>query len=134
MIRTIWIRDDAKYKVSNVPIALYLLKLRKLLSGHMYGRILSLRKVYDLATENIRSLDFEPIRWFCWVYLNIQLKAYDQKPSFISHSMTGSTRSSTESIRSWFLLLWLKVYNSKSNNQAPYYLSVDFAMVVLLTP
>ena len=47
---------------ANVPIALYLLKLRKLLSGHMYGRILSLRKVYDLATENIRSLDFEPIR------------------------------------------------------------------------
>ena len=47
---------------ANVPIALYLLKLRKLLSGHMYGRIFSLRKVYDLATENIRSLDFEPIR------------------------------------------------------------------------
>ena len=69
MIRTILIRDDTKYKVSmshgihgqcsNCTVTP---QVKKVITRSPVQETTIFRKVYDLATENIRSLDFEPIR------------------------------------------------------------------------
>ena len=46
--------------------------------SHVQDTIIFL-KVYDLATEFIRSIDFEIIRSFRWKYSNIQLKSFEIK-------------------------------------------------------
>ena len=48
--------------------------------SHVQDTIIFL-KVYDLATEFIRSIDFEIIRSFRWKYSNIQLKSFENENS-----------------------------------------------------
>ena len=134
MIRTILIRDDTKYKVSmshgihgqcsNCTVSPQVKKV--IIRSHVWS--------YPQFAESLRSCDWKYTILRFWTYTMILLRLFEHSTENIRSKNPHWLAIVRQNLHDLRLKVYDHDYNSKFNNQAPYCLSVDFAMVVLFTP